>query len=476
MSAITGKYSLTKMAFALVIASFILSTVVSLASLCLMLEHNVRETNRVLAMQIYDYTNSELSGPIMTARTMANNSFLVDALENEKETDDAAFEASMVRYIKSIEDGLGFRGVFVISDESGRYYTRDGLSRLIDSSEGKREAWYTTLVNMDVQYDLDVDSMETDQSSLAVYVDTKIADDDGRILGVCGIGMRVTGLQELFRTFEQSFGVKIDFVDPSGIVQVDTDSTRIQTVDLSHLVDGNKSGEYVYANLSGDGFAVTKYVDDLNWYLIVQSIGSNEASQFVNIIAINVALCAVVLVALFIALRVNRRRTEELTSASLVDHATMLSNRRAFEQDKAELMTVEMNADLVCVTADVNGLKTINDTVGHDAGDELIRGAADCLRSVFERYGTVYRVGGDEFAAMLFVPEGELDSVREELEQTVADWSGTKVKQVSVSCGYASAREFPNMSVSGLCKISDERMYESKERYYREKGIEPRRT
>ncbi|MCR5741555.1 MAG: diguanylate cyclase [Gammaproteobacteria bacterium] len=44
---------------------------------------------------------------------------------------------------------------------------------------------------------------------------------------------------------------------------------------------------------------------------------------------------------------------------------------------------------------DINGLKTENDTIGHEAGDELICGSAECMKNAFSRHGKIYRVGGD---------------------------------------------------------------------------------
>lgn len=65
----------------------------------------------------------------------------------------------------------------------------------------------------------------------------------------------------------------------------------------------------------------------------------------------------------------------------------------------------ELKANFVYVTADLNGLKGANDTLGHAAGNELIRGAADCLRAAFGAFGDIYRIGGDEFAAILYLTE-----------------------------------------------------------------------
>lgn len=474
MDGTRSRHTLTKTAFALVILSFLLSTGVSILSLRLMIRHNARETNKVLTTQVYDYISTEISGPIMAARTMASNSFLVDALRDEATTDEQELSASLARYLSGVEKGVGYRSSFVVSDATKRYYTRDGYTRTIKPATDPQDAWYAAFMDNAASYDLDVDTDERDKSTLTVYVNVKVGETPGDPLGICGVGVRMTGIQELFRTFEEGFDVKIDLVDPSGTIMVDTNTARIERENLSSLIGDAASGEYVYSELSGGRFVVTKYVEDLDWYLVVQSNGASNAGRYANIILLNVMLCAFVLVALMVALHFNRRRTNELASASLVDQPTGLHNKRAFEQDKAALARGGAGDTLVCVAADLNGLKRANDTLGHEAGDELIRGAADCLQACLGRYGKVYRTGGDEFCALLHASHDELGELKKELAQVTGAWQGELVSELSLSCGYAEARTLPHMSVAELCKIADERMYEDKDHYYERTGLKRR--
>jgi diguanylate cyclase (GGDEF)-like protein len=194
------------------------------------------------------------------------------------------------------------------------------------------------------------------------------------------------------------------------------------------------------------------------------------------VILLNIALCVFVMVILILTLRIISMRTTALANASLHDQDTQLLNRRAFEEEKARLMTAPLDENFVYVTADINGLKTTNDTLGHAAGDELIRGTADCLRKCFGRFGKIYRIGGDEFTAMLHISDAQLDMLQEELNNAVNEWEGERIKKLSLSLGYASAREFPSENIAELSRISDERMYAAKAAYYRDSGIDRRKT
>ena len=190
---------------------------------------------------------------------------------------------------------------------------------------------------------------------------------------------------------------------------------------------------------------------------------------------LNVVLCLIVLVIMLLAIRIIIARTRALSNASFVDQSTQLLNRRAFEEKKAELSMDQLKEDFVYLTADLNGLKRVNDELGHAAGDELIKGAADCLKLCFSKYGDIYRIGGDEFAAMLNLSMTELTEIMAELDRVSEEWRGHLVQGVSLSCGYAASHEFPSENIAELGRISDERMYDAKDEYYRRTGKERRK-
>ncbi len=462
-------------AFVLVVVSFLLSTCVSLISLQMMAQRNVREVNRVLATQVYDHIVGELSEPITVARTMAHSNYLHNTLANDAKVDPKVTEQQLSDFLKGIERGLGYQSAFAIADSTHRYYTSSGFTRVVNPTD-KHDEWYVELLEGSEKYDLDVDNDEIDAKDLTVYVNARVASESGQNLGVCGVGVRMTGIQDLFQMLEQDFKVKIDLVDPSGLVQVDTDAKNIEHANLYDLIRTNTGEDYEYKELGGGRFAVTKYIKAIDWYLVVQSTGTGNTGQFANVILINSIMCVVVLALMLVAMRYSHKRADTLAKASMVDHLTSLLNRHAFELDKERLASGTLKNNLVCVIADVNGLKTVNDTLGHEAGDELIRGAADCLKQCFGIYGKVYRTGGDEFAALLYLTEEEQAQMEDHLANVVGAWSGSKAKSLSISCGYATRREYPSESVHDLFRIADKRMYEAKSRHYERQGIARRQT
>ena len=156
------------------------------------------------------------------------------------------------------------------------------------------------------------------------------------------------------------------------------------------------------------------------------------------------------------------------------DMLTGLGNRHACQELVAKYEKKKLPEDLTVIYLDVNELKHINDTLGHHVGDELICGAAECIRTVFSWVGECYRTGGDEFVVI-----GEFgDALRRELynqfERVMDEWQGSQGHKLRVSYGGASARELPDGDIVQLSKLADSRLYESKALYYSTRGIDRR--
>jgi diguanylate cyclase (GGDEF)-like protein len=104
--------------------------------------------------------------------------------------------------------------------------------------------------------------------------------------------------------------------------------------------------------------------------------------------------------------RVERAREEELArlaEAALTDSLTGLGNHRAFHENvERELRRrARSGSSFSVVMLDLDGLKQVNDSLGHQAGDERIRAVADCLRATMAAADTGYRTGGDELMVLL---------------------------------------------------------------------------
>jgi diguanylate cyclase (GGDEF)-like protein/putative nucleotidyltransferase with HDIG domain len=96
-------------------------------------------------------------------------------------------------------------------------------------------------------------------------------------------------------------------------------------------------------------------------------------------------------------------RVTQLAAEARTDNLTKLGNHRAFHHDLTETIAQRASTGMVLtlMAIDLDGLKQINDTKGHPAGDLHIQTVAECLESTVGDQGTVYRTGGDEFMVIM---------------------------------------------------------------------------
>ena len=169
-----------------------------------------------------------------------------------------------------------------------------------------------------------------------------------------------------------------------------------------------------------------------------------------------------------------KKNEEILVKKTVLDELTGLYNRRAYEEDILEYSNASLGDDFVYASIDVNGLKVVNDNIGHAAGDELIKGAADCMQKAFGSYGKVYRTGGDEFVSIFFASEEQLESIKKDLDNITEKWAGKLVSSLALSVGYVTRNEYKDETILDIAKIADKRMYKAKSAYYSRKGIDRR--
>ncbi len=152
---------------------------------------------------------------------------------------------------------------------------------------------------------------------------------------------------------------------------------------------------------------------------------------------------------------------KQLISYGYNDLMTGAGNRRALE-DFLEKRLKE-GRSYAYVMCDVNGLKKTNDSLGHEAGDALIKEVANCLTMVFGE-SNVYRLGGDEFAAFSYVENEE--EIKKQVTQ-VNDFLNVKGRSASIGYVFCDKGAVPFDEVKTR---ADKLMYEEKERYYQGKN------
>ncbi|MGC7878901.1 PAS domain S-box protein [Desulforudis sp. 1031] len=155
-----------------------------------------------------------------------------------------------------------------------------------------------------------------------------------------------------------------------------------------------------------------------------------------------------------------KQAEKKLRYLSLCDPLTGLFNRTFFEQEMRSLEERKIPAGIIL--CDIDGLKLVNDTIGHETGDNLLIAAAKVIKKAFRDTDIIARVGGDEFAVLLpNASEETVESACRRIRTAVDEYNkGNPELPLSISVGYAVSRE--SVTVSSLFKEADNNMYREK--------------
>lgn len=166
------------------------------------------------------------------------------------------------------------------------------------------------------------------------------------------------------------------------------------------------------------------------------------------------------------AARIQQERTARLNLISKTDELTGLLNRRGFMELGQQTIdiAVVLNQGGVVIFGDMDGLKSINDNFGHDAGDRAIKAEAEILRKNFRASDIVGRLGGDEFVIIAAgLEEPRLGEIRENIDAACKAWNIVHNEgfELSISLGCKPFTKDMN-SLDEILKEADELLYEEK--------------
>jgi diguanylate cyclase (GGDEF)-like protein len=158
-------------------------------------------------------------------------------------------------------------------------------------------------------------------------------------------------------------------------------------------------------------------------------------------------------------------QAEQLRDLSLRDELTGHYNRRGFLELAEHELKLAARANRPCAVffADLNGLKRINDELGHDVGDEAIQAGGSLLAQVFRSSDVISRLGGDEFA--IFASECDqagAEKAKDRLQRALAERVGSPLYRLSISMGAAIYDPADPKTLTELMQTADAIMYDIK--------------
>ncbi len=457
----------------IILAGFSAVAFTSYGTYSKIIDDDIVNISKLTSTNIYSDIRNELTKPIFVSLTMANDSFLKEWLRREQSANTDEHQENLRQYLLGLKEKYNYDSVFLVSDKSKKYYHFNGLNKVI-SKDDSHDVWYYNFVDSGLAYDLDVDTDEANQGSLSVFVNCRMTDENGEFMGVTGVGLEMDQVQNLLRAFEEQYNLKALLFGEDGTVQIDTslNGISVENVFSADILSENRQKiienqdalqVFQFKEQSFYGYYIVRYVEELNWYLLIKKDTSVLARSMYAQTARDAFIYAIVIMCVIIITNSIIRKNDQLMRGLMrTDQLTGMPNRRGFNEDLTKALgNAPAQGSFYVFVFDIDNFKNVNDIYGHPAGDRMLQAIGRMACEAFHERGVVCRWGGDEFAGYFF---GDKKDVTQRLEQffnTVRKDPLARKYNTTVSLGMACAHE---------ADTADTLIYRADQALYKVKG------
>ena len=419
---------------------------------------------------IYSEIQKDLIRPVLISSLMASDTFVRDwVLRGEHDT------GEMQRYLKEIMQRHGAFTAFFVSEKSRNYYHAERVLKQVREDE-ERDRWYFRVREMKAPYEINIDPDLANRDALTIFINYRVFDYQGRFIGATGIGLTADAVQKRINEYQARYQRRVYFVDTHGKVALSSDpeldGRTLTTLDglagTAEAILAERQGSHQYRRGGRQILLNARFIPELNWHLLVEqdedaALSGIRQSLYVNVlIVLLIAAASIWLTGLTIS-----RYQRELERMAITDKLTGLANRQAFAP-LVEQIESELRRDpepLSVILADIDRFKLINDSCGHQVGDQVLARTARMLTRGVRDSDLVFRWGGEEFLIVLRrCTQADALRIAEKLRTSLeADWNADPdaPPHITISLGVAERRA--GESIETLIGRSDKALYTAKE-------------
>ncbi|WP_097002292.1 sensor domain-containing diguanylate cyclase [Lacrimispora amygdalina] len=422
---------------------------------------------------ISSHVEDSMTKPVMVSKTMANDEFLKKWLSQEPQNaGNDTYLKQLYNYLNAYRNKYGYTTVFCISAETGNYYYQGGFNKTISESD-EHDVWYYNFIKSGNEYDLEVDTNETKNDYITVFVNFRVEGSDGSLLGVIGVGLQVDSLGDTIYSYERDYGLSVHIINVMGAETSFKGSTdifiseeelqkRVGITDSLQLKESETPIMQWYTSEGKRKCLITQYDRMLGWYLVLEMDTSSISQVFQervksNVFFMLVALAACIVVSTSVFINCNLR----IVKIENTDELTGLPNRKEFSRRYSTILRKNGKRKKTLFMFDIDHFKNINDSYGHIFGNSVIKMVGQDLQNAINEYGIAARWGGDEFFGILLVGPDEAKQIMERFMDTLKSGEKNENYHVTISVGISEVEE--DLSMEQMVKKVDEALYHSKE-------------
>lgn len=429
----------------------------------------IHSTLPLLRENIYSEIQNDLLPAINVSSVMASDTFLMTwAEKGEKDP------GEVVKYLDRIRREYGYHSAFFVSHRTRVYYRHSGIAKTI-SSQDSHDVWYFNFISSGLTHQLDVDNDEHESRKLTIFINFRVLDSQGELLGVTGVGLEMDSISQGLRDKQKQFSRTIFMTDEAGIIQAHSDETFIQARSILHedgirtiaprlLVKTSEPLNLQYTGSGGLVLVSSRYMPEMDWFLIVEQPedAALASARWTLFFTLGIGLLVSVVILLLAALNIEHF-ARKLEAAAETDELTGVANRRRFNQELTLLCArfSRNSRPHTLILFDIDRFKSINDSEGHQKGDDILKTISSLIHGAVRPGDFFSRWGGDEFALVI---EGGLEEGRRlitRLQQVLKDYPEWTREPPTLSFGLAVLQE--GDTPDDLVRRADRALYRAKE-------------
>lgn len=464
---------------ALIAAGFLLAGISSYYTFNDLFRTDIELVSSLTSENIYANLTNIMDRPLNITTTMANDTLLRNLVQKESfDSKNTEMAEIMCDYLTAYQEKYNFDSVAFTSNKTKFYYHyKERIARTI-SPDNPEDKWFFEYMKEPLECKLNVDQDKINNYDITIFVDCKLKDADGTVLGVIGVGVKAPHIQQILQQAEKEYNLQAYLIDAKGNVQLSSNLTKMEEMnlfenprftDMAQTIVNNKisSEEKWYTDGNLDGYIITKYIPNLNWYLVVVKDTSElQNTMFWQLFEGFSFMILVVIVVLLITTSILTKYNGALIGRAKKDPLTGLRNRASYEQEmKIYGGRLHDYVDFGIGVFELNNLKRMNNMLGYQAGDAYLKDFSTLLEEIF-LHCPIFRIGGNEFLVIfLNIPESEVIQKRELLRLTLRQRSLESLVVNYASFGYAFWEPEKLTTVEKLFKEAEHQMHLEKAIY-----------
>ncbi|XOB61398.1 diguanylate cyclase [Campylobacterota bacterium DY0563] len=459
-------FIITTLLIALSVSISVINYVVSLNNA----QNQLKNQSLPLSLDnIYSDIQKSIIQPYLVSSLMANDTFVQDWLVNEEKNSD-----KIIRYLEAIKNKYNMFNAFLVSDKTRNYYTQNGFIETIDE-KNKNNQWYFQFKNIEEKHEINLDFNEHLSNNMIMFINYKIFDHNYHFLGATGVALKISYIDDLLKSFRLKHKFIVTFFNEDGkIVLSERNINKHRNIDdykvlknYKEFILSKKPTTIEYEKEGHKYILNTKYISELNLYLTVEANLDDFTQDVQKVFYLNLfgSISVTFIISLFIFFII-KNYSKKLEYLSNYDSLTRIPNRRTFEEKLTAqiLLQKRRDNDIGLIFLDIDNFKNINDKLGHQKGDEVLKRIATVLNENIRQTDLIARWGGEEFIIALIDSSLE-DSklICEKLRKSIEDdLELTNLCSYNVTASFGLTMVNSTDTKENLLLRVDNAMYKSK--------------